>query len=80
MKGFSIPSFSIPKISIPNISFSEGSVNTNIGSIKTAVTSAIPDLSNLTRGVDLQGAASNLLSEQIGEGIDIPSELSDLLK
>jgi hypothetical protein len=75
MKGFSMPSISIPNISMPNISFS-GSVDT--GSIKSALESAVPDLSSLTDGIDLEGAASDLLSENTSE-VDL-SNLSDYLK
>lgn len=76
MKGFSMPSISIPNISIPNISFSSGSVDTS--SIKSGIESAIPDISSLTDGIDLEGTASDLLSENVS-GVDL-SNLSDYLK
>lgn len=79
MRGFSLPSISIPSnISIPNISFSGNGIDT--GAIKSAIESAIPDLSNVTAGIDLEGAASSLIQEQIGEGIELPSELNGLIK
>ena len=77
MKGFSLPSISIPKVSIPNISLS-GKIDG--GTIKSAITSAIPDLSNITNGLNLESTASGMLSEAMHEGIEIPPELSNLLK
>ena len=77
MKGFSIPSISIPHVSIPNISLS-GSIDA--GAIKSKITSALPDLSNITSGIDIEGIASSMLSESMGEGIDLPPEIGNLLK
>lgn len=78
MKGFSIPNVSIPNISLPNISIGSGGVDT--GAIKSAISSALPDLSNLTSGLNLEGIASDLLSDTLDGGIELPSELNDLLK
>lgn len=75
MKGFSLPSISIPKVSIPNIS---GKIDS--GTLKSAITSAIPDLSSITNGLNLESTASGMLSEAMNGGIDIPPELSNLLK
>lgn len=77
MKGFSIPNISIPSVSIPHISISGG---IDAGSIKSAITSALPDLSSVTKGLDIEGVASNLLSEAVGEGVDLPPEITNLLK
>lgn len=77
MKGISIPHISIPNISIPNISISNG---IDTGSIKSAITSAIPDLSNLTSGLNIESLASELLSDAMGDGVEIPSELKSLIK
>lgn len=77
MKGFSLPNISIPNISIPKISISG---NINAASIKSAITSAVPDISSITSGLNFEGEASKMISDALGEGIDIPSELSNLLK
>lgn len=77
MRGFSLPSISIPNVSIPNVSLS-GKIDS--GTLKSAITSAIPDLSNVVSGLNLEGAASGMLSEAMNGGIDIPPELSSLLK
>lgn len=77
MKGFSFPKISIPNISIPKISLSG---NIDAASIKSAISSAVPDISSLTSGLNFEGEASKIMSDAMGEGIDIPSELSSLLK
>lgn len=77
MKGLSIPNISIPNVAIPNISFNNGGIDT--GTIKNAIMSAIPDISNLTDNIDIQQAASDLLSENLAGGIEIPSELKDMI-
>lgn len=77
MKGLSIPSISIPNVSIPKISVSG---NIDAGAIKSAITSALPDLSSITDGLDIQSVASNMLSEAMGEGVELPAELGSLLK
>lgn len=78
MKGFSIPNISIPNISIPNISLN--GTNINVSSIQSAIESAIPDIQSIAKSFNIESEASNLLSEALGEGIDLPSELSGLLK
>lgn len=75
MKGFTIPNISIPKVSIPNISFSGG--NIDAGAIKSAINSALPNLSEISKNVDLKSASSNLLSEN--GGIEIPEELKKVI-
>lgn len=77
MKGFSMPSISIPKISIPSIP-----INTKIdaGTIKNAISSAIPDISNVTDGLNIEELASQMLSDAMKEGIELPPELGDLIK
>lgn len=77
MKGFSIPNISIPQISIPNISITG---NIDAGAIKSAISSAIPDLSSFTKDLNIEGIASEMLSDAMSDGIDLPSGLSDLLK
>lgn len=77
MKGFSMPSISIPNVSIPKISISG---NIDAGAIKSAITSALPDLSGITDGLNIENIASGMLSEAMGEGVDLPSELGSLLK
>lgn len=77
MKGLSIPSISIPNVSIPNISIGK---NIDAGAIKSAITSAIPDISSITGNLNIEGIASSMLSEAMGEGVELPSELSNLLK
>lgn len=77
MKGFSIPSISIPSISLPNISFSDIGVNT--GAIENAITSALPDLGGLVDGLNLKEQATELLTGKLSEGIDLPSELTNLI-
>lgn len=77
MKGFSIPNISIPNISIPNISVGNG---IDAGTIKSAITSAVPDLSKLTGNLDIEKMATELLSNAVSEGVEIPPELSNLLK
>lgn len=67
MKKFSIPNISIPNISIPNVSG-----NVDVGSIKSAINSAIPDISKLKNSLDLKNTASNILSEVMnGETPDV---------
>lgn len=78
MKSFSIPKISIPNVSIPNISIGSGGIDA--GSITSAISSAIPDLSNITSGLNLEGVATDLVSDAISEGVEIPSELKGLLK
>lgn len=78
MKGFSIPNVSIPKISIPNISVGSGGIDTN--TIKSAITSALPDLSNLASNLDIENKASEMFSDAMGDGIELPAELKNLLK
>lgn len=73
----SLPKISIPNISIPNIPIS-GSID--VGSIKSAITSAIPDLSSVVGDLGLERMADNVLSEILGDGIEIPSEIKGLLK
>lgn len=77
MKGFSLPNISIPNISIPKISISG---NIDAASIKNAITSAVPDISSITGSINFEGEASKMISDALGEGIDIPSDLSSLLK
>ena len=77
MKGFSMPNISIPNVSIPNISIGS---NIDAGAIKSAITSAIPDLSDLTSGLDIEGKATEMISDAMSGGIELPSELSELLK
>lgn len=77
MKGFSFPNISIPNISIPNISISD---KINVGTIKNAISSAVPDLSDITKGLNIEETASKMLSEAMEGGIDLPSELNDLIK
>lgn len=77
MKGFSIPNISIPSISIPKISITE---KVDAGMIKSAISSAIPNLSSITDGLDIEGIASKTLSDAMADGIDIPAELSNLIK
>lgn len=77
MKGFSIPSISIPNISIPNISITK-SIDAN--TIKSAISSALPDLSSITDKLNIEGLASDMLSEAMSEGIDLPDELKNLMK
>lgn len=77
MKGFSIPNISIPSVSIPKISVSG---NIDAGAIKSAITSALPDLSSVVDGLDIQSTASTMLSEAMGEGVQLPAELGSLLK
>ena len=77
MRGFSMPSISIPNVSIPNISISN---NVDVGTIKSAITSALPDLSDLTSGLNIEGKAEEMLSDAMSGSIELPSELSDLLK
>lgn len=78
MKGISIPSFSIPNISIPNISF-DGSSGINASTIKSAITDRLPDLGKLTGNLNLEETASKMISENLTGGIELPSELSDLI-
>lgn len=77
MKGLSIPKISIPNVSIPSVPVSG---HIDAGSIKSAISSAIPDLSSITDGLDIKSVASNMLSEAMGEGVEIPSELKNLMK
>lgn len=77
MKGFSLPNISIPKISIPNISI--GGTEINTGSLKSAIESAIPDLSSITSSLDIEGLASQVMNDNLSGGIEIPSELKDLI-
>lgn len=77
MKGFSFPNISIPNISLPNISISG---KLDAGAIKSAITSAIPDLESITGNLDIEGSASSMLSEAMGEGIKLPEELGKFLK
>lgn len=78
MKGFSMPNISIPKVSIPNVSFNGAKIDA--GAINSAITSALPDISSITSGLDIEGMASKMLSEAMGDGIELPSELSNFLK
>lgn len=80
MKGFSIPSISIPSVSLPKISISAGNINIDASTIKSAITSALPDLSSLTQGLNLEEAAQKLVMEGLSEGIELPAELGNLLK
>lgn len=77
MKGFSIPSISIPSISPLNISFNGSNVNTE--SIRNTIESKLPDLGSLTDGINLKGIASDLLSENISDSIDLTSDLSKMM-
>lgn len=77
MKGLSIPNISIPNVSLPNISVS-GKIDA--GAIKSAISSALPDLSSITDGLNIENIASGMLSEAMGDGVELPSELSGLLK
>lgn len=77
MKGFSLPSFSIPNISIPKINIG---TNFDVNSIKNMITSAVPDISSLTADLNIENEATKMLSQSMGEGVDIPSELKDLIK
>lgn len=79
MKGFSIPNISIPKVSIPNISIPKSIGDLNVGNITSAIQSAVPDLSSLVKGLDIEGIASNFLSENMGD-LELPSELSEITK
>lgn len=79
MKGIKMPSISIPNVSLPNISLSSSS-GINASSIKSAITSAVPDLSSAVNSVNLESVASNILSENLGEGVELPSEISKLIK
>lgn len=79
MKGFSIPKISIPKVSIPNISIPKNISELNSGSIKSAIQSSIPDISSVVKGLNIEGMASNFLSEHIGD-LELPSELSEITK
>lgn len=72
-----IPNISIPKISIPNIPISD---SIDVGSIKSAISSAIPDLSNVARDLGLEGMAKDVMADILGDGIEIPSEIKTLLK
>lgn len=83
MKGFKIPNISIPSnISIPNISVPNGlsMPSIDVGGIKSAIESAIPDLSSLTADLNLEDQASSLIQENLAEGIELPSELKGLIK
>lgn len=77
MKGFSLPSISIPSISIPSISITK---NIDSNAIKSAISSVLPDLSSIANGLNIEGLASDMLSEAMSEGINMPSELKDLIK
>ena len=79
MKGFSMPNISIPKITIPNISIPNSVSEINVGSIKSAIQSSVPDISSVVKGLDIEGMASNFLSENMGD-LEIPSELSEITK
>lgn len=74
---FSIPKISIPNISIPNIPISD---SIDAGSIKNAITSAIPDLSSIVGDLGLEGIANDVMSDIMGGGIELPSEIKGLLK
>lgn len=77
MKGFSIPNVSIPNISIPNLSIGSG---ISAGTIKSSITSSLPDLKNLVGDLNIENVASEMLSNALSDGIDLPSQLNDLLK
>ena len=78
MNGFSIPKINIPKINIPNISIGGGSIDT--GAIESAISSALPDISSITNGLDIEGMATEMISDTIGDGIEIPQELKNMMK
>lgn len=73
----SLPKISIPNISIPNIPISD---SIDVGSIKSTITSVVPDLSSVVGDLGLEGMANNVLSEVLSGGINIPSEIKGLLK
>lgn len=77
MKGFSLPNISIPHISIPNIPISK---NIDASAIKSDITSAIPDISAITSELNIEATASEMLSDAIGQGVDLPPELKNLIK
>lgn len=77
MKGFSLSGIKIPNVSLPNITFS-GTSDGN--TIKSAIKSAVPDLSSLAGKLDLEKMASSMLSDATSEGINLPTELNNLLK
>lgn len=77
MKGFSISNVHIPNISIPNLSIGS---EISAGTIKSAITSSLPDLKNLVGDLNIENVASEMLSSALSEGIDLPPQLNDLLK
>lgn len=79
MKGFSFPNISIPSsIQLPSISTSGLGVDPS--SIKSAIESSIPDLSNITGNINLENEASSIIQESVSEGIELPPELGSLIK
>lgn len=77
MKGFSTPNISIPNISVPNISFNKGNISKE--AIKSSIMSQIPNMSGVTDGLNLEQTASDLLSEKLSEGIELPAELGNII-
>lgn len=87
MKGFSMPHISIPNISIPKISSIKDKVDVNsikdkinVSSIRNSITSSIPDLDGITKQINLEQIGSDMLKEAINEGIELPSEIRDMIK
>lgn len=78
MKGFSIPNISIPTVSLPSIPSVKNKVDVN--SIKKIITSSIPDLENISKQVNLEQIGSNMLSDALSGGIELPSEIRDMIK
>lgn len=77
MKGFSIPSISIPNLSLPSISFNGSNINAE--SIRSSIEARLPNFGSLVDGINLEETASDLLSENLSNGIDLPSELSKIM-